>query len=157
MCMYNEYCTNDDPEVCESCVNASNFDKGKSIMGMPQEANTKRVSRAGYTERAPETDKLGTGAAKHDADKTKWHLLPWRVIEGVAKVMTFGANKYSENGWKKLAAAEDRYFSAMMRHKMLMDAGEYTDPDSGLPHWAHFACNAVFLGYFALKKEENKG
>lgn len=91
--------------------------------------------------------------AKLDAGKTKWHLMPWKIIEGVAKVMTFGAAKYSADGWKAVPQAKQRYFSAMMRHWMLMEDGEYTDPDSGLPHWAHFCCNAVFLGYFALQAE----
>lgn len=90
--------------------------------------------------------------AKLDFGKNKWYLLPWKVIEGVAAVMTFGANKYSENGWQDVPQAKERYFAAMMRHWMLMNDGEYADPDSGLPHWAHFCCNAVFLGYFHSTK-----
>lgn len=90
--------------------------------------------------------------AKLDFGKNKWYLLPWKVIEGVTAVMTFGANKYSENGWQDVPQAKERYFAAMMRHWMLMNDGEYTDPDSGLPHWAHFCCNAVFLGYFHSRK-----
>ena len=89
--------------------------------------------------------------AKLDYGKTKWYLLPWKVIEGVAKVMTFGANKYSENGWQDVPQARERYFAAMMRHFMLIESGEITDPDSGLPHWAHMVCNAVFLGHFMSK------
>lgn len=92
------------------------------------------------------------GGAKLDYGKTKWYLMPWAVIEGVAKVMTFGASKYSENGWQEVPMAKERYFAAMMRHYMLMTNGEYIDPDSGLPHWAHFCCNAVFLGFFYNKK-----
>lgn len=91
---------------------------------------------------------------KFDGDKTKWYLLPWEIIQGIAEVMTFGANKYTEQGWKKVPNAKDRYFAALMRHWGLMNGvgvkKEYTDPDSGLPHWAHFCCNAVFLSYFAL-------
>ena len=91
---------------------------------------------------------------KFDGDKTKWHLLPWEIIKGIAEVMTFGANKYTENGWKEVPRGEDRYWSALMRHRMAMNGigqkKEYTDKDSGLPHWAHFCCNAIFIGYFAL-------
>lgn len=88
--------------------------------------------------------------AKNDYGKTRWCLLPWRVIEGIAKVMTFGAAKYSANGWKAVPDAKDRYFSALMRHWRLMQDGLYLDDESGLPHWAHFCCNAVFLGYFYM-------
>jgi hypothetical protein len=92
--------------------------------------------------------------AKLDAGKTMWHLIPWSVIEGIAKVMTFGSIKYSPGGWKEVQGAKDRYFSAMMRHKLRIDLGEHIDPESGLPHWAHFCCNAIFLGYFYLKDSE---
>jgi hypothetical protein len=105
------------------------------------------------------TDPTGKAAnepgAKLDAGKPKWYLLPWKVIEGVVKIMTFGAAKYTENGWKSVPQAKERYFSAMLRHKMLMDSGEYLDPESGLPHWAHFCCNAIFLGHF-YRKEDDK-
>lgn len=104
---------------------------------------------AGTTD--PTGKKASDPGAKLDGGKPKWYLLPWEVIEGVVKVMTFGAAKYSEAGWKSVPQAKERYFAAMMRHWMLMESGEYTDPDSNLPHWAHFACNAVFLGWFHLK------
>lgn len=92
--------------------------------------------------------------AKLDAGKTRWSLLPLGVIEGVAKVMTFGANKYSEGGWKEVPEARERYFSALMRHWVAMtENDEYYDLESGLPHWAHFCCNAVFLGHFLMKNK----
>lgn len=89
-----------------------------------------------------------TPGAKVDAGKTMWNLLPLDVVEGVAKVMTFGATKYTVDGWKEVPQAKERYFSAMMRHWMAMQRGEYVDPDSGLPHWMHFCTNATFLGHF---------
>ena len=92
--------------------------------------------------------------AKLDAGKNRWDLLPLEVVEGVVKVMTFGASKYTPNGWKEVPEAEARYFSAMMRHYRAIQRGEYLDPDSGLPHWMHFVTNAVFLGYFYNEEEQ---
>jgi hypothetical protein len=95
--------------------------------------------------------------AKNDAGKTMWHLLPWDIVEGAARVMTKGAIKYSPNGWKSVDAAEQRYLSAMMRHWMKIQNGEYMDDGDGgtnEPHWACFLTNAVFLAYFFAKKEQ---
>jgi ribosomal protein L21E len=85
--------------------------------------------------------------AKLDDNKTMWHLLPWRIIDGVAKVATFGAKKYTTHGWQSVPDGKNRYFSAMMRHWSLMCDGVHTDDESGLPHWAHFVCNAVFIAF----------
>jgi len=84
---------------------------------------------------------------KYDTDKTMWHLVPLNVIEGIAKVMTFGAKKYSEDGWKSQDLEIKRIYSAMMRHYTAMLNGEYLDPESGLPHAYHFATNATFIAY----------
>jgi len=84
---------------------------------------------------------------KYDSGKTMWHLLPHDVIEGIAKVMTFGAEKYSEDGWKNQDLEIKRIYSAMMRHYTAMLNGEDLDPESGLPHAYHFATNATFIAY----------
>lgn len=94
--------------------------------------------------------------AKNDGGKTRWSLLPWEILEGIARVMTKGAAKYSDNGWQSVPDAKNRYFSAMMRHWRKIQAGEYMDDGEGgtnEPHWACFACNAVFLCAFFLKDE----
>lgn len=83
--------------------------------------------------------------AKHDQGKTRWDLLPWDSLEGVAQVLTFGAEKYAEDSWREVPEGEKRYFSAMIRHWRAMKNGEKLDPESGLPHRFHFLCNAGFL------------
>ncbi len=88
------------------------------------------------------------GATKFDDDKPMMHLVPLISVEAVAKVMTFGAKKYAPNGWKSVPNAVDRYNSAMLRHMVAIQKGETIDPDSGLPHIDHIACNAMFLSYF---------
>lgn len=93
------------------------------------------------------------GAIKHDGDKPRMELLPLNAIQEVAKVMTFGANKYAAHGWKSLKNAEDRYTGALLRHLTAIQNGEKVDTESGLPHIAHVACNSVFLTHFYLEKE----
>jgi len=94
------------------------------------------------------------GALKYDAGKPRMSLLPMNAITEVAKVMTFGAKKYAPNGWKSLEDT-NRYVDALLRHIAALDMGETLDPETGLPHIAHVACNALFLTHFHL--EENNG
>jgi hypothetical protein len=81
---------------------------------------------------------------KNDENKPMAALLPARALLAVAQVMTFGAKKYEPNNWKKI---EDRgrYEDALLRHFFAFIDGETYDPDSGLHHLAHVACNALFL------------
>tara|TARA_R110000787_G_scaffold229717_2_gene337266 strand:- start:216 stop:608 length:393 start_codon:yes stop_codon:yes gene_type:complete len=95
-----------------------------------------------------DVEPMGFGATKFDDDKPMMHLVPLISVEAVAKVMTFGAKKYAPNGWKSVPNAVDRYNSAMLRHMVAIQKGEIIDPDSGLPHIDHIACNAMFLSYF---------
>lgn len=85
------------------------------------------------------------GGAKHDQGKTRFDLLPFAAVEQVAEVLTKGAAKYSPGGWRQVTNAFPRYFAAMLRHTWARALGERTDPESGLPHLAHVACNALFL------------
>lgn len=96
------------------------------------------------------------GAVKYDQDKPRMELLPLPALEAIAKVMTFGANKYADNGWKSLPDAERRYTGALLRHLTAIEKGEDVDPDSGLPHIYHVACNAMFLSHFYLESQNGK-
>jgi hypothetical protein len=93
-----------------------------------------------------------TGRAAHDAgaklDKGKPRaglvLLGFaRALKAVTEVGTFGAAKYSDNGWKQVPAGIDRYTDAMLRHLLAEGAGDVLDEDSGLLHAAHSAWNAL--------------
>ena len=88
---------------------------------------------------------------KHDGDKPMWHLLPFDALAYVVRVMSFGAGKYGPDNWRDLDAPSDRYFSALMRHVAAWRAGEHLDPETGLPHLAHAATNAIFLLWFELQ------
>ena len=87
-----------------------------------------------------------TPGAKVDAGKVRMHLITGgmaRAITEVAKVGTFGAAKYSDNGWVSVPDGFRRYEDAQQRHAAKRHMGETHDEDSHLLHLAHEAWNAM--------------
>lgn len=82
---------------------------------------------------------------KHDQDKPRYDLLPANAIDDLAKILTFGANKYATNSWQHIENGLDRYRAALLRHTFAIQRGESIDPESGLPHSAHAMCCAAFI------------
>jgi hypothetical protein len=83
-------------------------------------------------------------AIKHDQDKLPLHLLSTEAMNQTAAVLAFGAQKYAEHNWRN-GFAWSRPLAAAMRHITAFNAGEDTDPESGLSHLAHAACCIMFL------------
>lgn len=84
--------------------------------------------------------------AKLDAGKIQAALVLGgfaKALEEVSKVGTFGAKKYSPNGWKSVEDGANRYSDAMMRHWLAHQSGELIDADSGLSHLSQVAWNAL--------------
>jgi hypothetical protein len=81
---------------------------------------------------------------KYDGEKPRMYLLPPKAIIEVAKVLTFGAQKYDEENWKKLDNLQNRYTGAALRHIFAGMDGETLDPDSGYYHEAHAICCLLF-------------
>lgn len=83
---------------------------------------------------------------KYDQGKIRYDLLPFKALEEIALVLTFGANKYKPDGWREVEGWRWRYFAAAMRHLLAWFAkGEKRDPESGLHHLAHAACCIMFM------------
>ncbi|OEU72292.1 MAG: hypothetical protein BA864_04150 [Desulfuromonadales bacterium C00003093] len=82
---------------------------------------------------------------KHDTEKPMYNLLPANAIDSMAKVMTFGANKYAPNSWQMVDSPLERYRAALLRHAFAIQRGELIDDESGLPHSAHIMCCAAFI------------
>ncbi len=99
-----------------------------------------------------------TKGTKYDGDKLRWDLLPLEEVEKVVEVLTFGANKYSPDNWRKVENPVERYYAATLRH--ISDwriRGELFDKESGLPHLAHAICCLLFIMWFnKTNKEGNK-
>jgi len=89
---------------------------------------------------------------KLDTDKPMVSLVEADFILGIADVLTFGAKKYAPNNWKQ-AKEEDltRIKDSLLRHTLAFTSGEEIDPESGLSHTYHAACNLMFLDYLTKK------
>lgn len=83
-------------------------------------------------------------AAKFDQGKPRYSLIEDSFLLELARVMTMGAEKYSEDSWKTVPNGKQRYKDALLRH---IYAEEKIDKESGLSHMAHVAANAMFLYY----------
>ena len=105
----------------------------------------------------PAPGKGRAGGLKFDADKPRMELLIQgmpRALEAVGAVLTFGAEKYAAHSWKHVEDNENRYWAAKSRHELARAKGEARDPETGLLHLAHEACNALFLLELAMVAEE---
>jgi len=90
-------------------------------------------------------DKAGR---KFDGGKARWSLLPIGPIREVIEILTFGAEKYEDDNWKRVPEGKTRYYDAAMRHITAWQDGEKRDPESGKSHLAHAICNIIFLLWF---------
>lgn len=85
--------------------------------------------------------------AKSDAGKPKLSLVPRQIIFDICRVREYGNAKYPEGGpdnWKQVDV--QRYRDALYRHFMAyLDDPKSIDPESGIPHYMHMACNMAFI------------
>lgn len=90
---------------------------------------------------------------KYDHDKPMYNLIPALAINELAKVLTFGANKYAPNSWQNVNDGLERYRAALLRHTFAIQRGELYDKESGISHSAHAMCCAAFI--VELEKAEH--
>lgn len=95
-------------------------------------------------------DGLGAGRA---TVKPRWDLVPYQAQAVIVDVLTYGAEKYEPDNWRKVDGWRWRYFRAGVGHLVDWWMGEERDQESGLPHLAHAACCVLFL----LGKELEEG
>lgn len=106
-----------------------------------------------------ETDPHGTDphspGAKLDAGKNRLGLVLGgfaKALEEVGKVGTYGAEKYSPDGWKHVPNSVERYDNAMMRHWFAQRTDAQTDSATGLMHQAQVAWNALAVLELMLER-----
>lgn len=98
-----------------------------------------------------------TVALKYDDGKPDWSLVPFEALEGMVKVLEFGAKKYS--GWNWTANGGFKWTRVMrscFRHLFAWMRGEDNDPESGLSHIYHAQCNLLFIAYYIGNKNKFK-
>ena len=83
--------------------------------------------------------------SKHDTGKPLMGAIPPNALLAVAKVLTFGAEKYGRDNWRQVESAETRYLDAALRHINAYQRGESVDPESGESHLAHAVCSLMFM------------
>jgi hypothetical protein len=86
------------------------------------------------------------GGVKGDGGKHQPRLLfnslPY-TLEGVSRVLTYGAKKYSPENWRLVE--ESRYWDAFYRHLLSYAKGEECDTETGESHLHHALCCLMFL------------
>jgi hypothetical protein len=97
---------------------------------------------------------MPTVGAKFDEAKLPYELLPDDAIEEVVKVLQFGAKKYAPHNWEKGISLR-RVYAAIRRHGVAVMRGEDNDPETGLSHWAHLMCEAMFALTYTLRQTPN--
>jgi len=86
-------------------------------------------------------------------DKPMIGLVPLRAVWEVAKVMSFGAQKYDAFNWKG-GIKYMRLINAALRHIIQFTEGEDTDSESGLSHLAHAACCILMLLEMTMDRQD---
>ncbi len=97
-----------------------------------------------------EVDPLGKSqhelGAKLDAGKNRLGLVLMAFAPAlleVGRVGTYGAVKYTDNGWKSVPDGIGRYTDAMLRHLLTEGVGQEFDQDTEMLHASHAAWNAL--------------
>lgn len=81
---------------------------------------------------------------KDDLGKLRFDLVPAVPLEDLARIYTYGSQKYADRNWEK-GIEWGRIFAAMMRHLWAFWRGETVDLESGMPHMAHAAWGCFTL------------
>ena len=103
------------------------------------------------------SDDLHVPGAKDDKAKPMAGVLLdfSRALQTVVDVGTYGAKKYTRTGWATVPEGSQRYLDAMMRHLLAMDVDpDGLDPETGLPHLAHVAWNALAVLELQARRKE---
>lgn len=112
---------------------------GDGKLAQPLQATT----AASFGVKADQT----VGGVKYDECKPDFSLHPPIALEEIAKVWSFGAQKYESFNWAK-GFAWRRPVAAALRHIFAWLSGQDVDPESGISHLAHAACNLFMVIHF---------
>lgn len=110
---------------------------------LPEPPSKEDSEKQGYSFKARMVGWPENVTPKHDEGKPRAGLVLGdfsRALLEVAKVGTFGAEKYSDHGWLSVEDNRARYLDALWRHLL---AKEERDSESGYSHLAHVAWNAL--------------
>ena len=92
-------------------------------------------------------------ALRYNQGKLEWSLVDFDSLEGLVKVLEYGAHKYARHNWKK-GMPVTQVSESLMRHLFAFLRGEDVDPESGCRHISHVMCNAMFIEYIMREKPD---
>jgi len=81
---------------------------------------------------------------KFDTQKPRVGLVAPEFIQGIAEVLTFGAEKYGSYNWAE-GIDYDRLYDAAQRHLGAWHMGYDLDEETKKNHLLHAACELMFL------------
>ena len=84
--------------------------------------------------------------------KNRWTLLPWKQLNKVVSVLTFGAEKHGDHGYKK--RTEKEYLDAALRHIVEHLRGVTEDHETGEPPLAHAVADLLIA--MEIERAEEK-
>lgn len=132
----------------------------QDLLGMgirPEPPSIGRITQV--TERDPNGLAANTPGAKLDAGKPRPGLVLGgfaRALLAVSRIGTYGAVKYTENGWMEVPNGIERYDDAKLRHWLYEKSGIECDPDTLEMHAAHEAWNALARLDLLIREREAK-
>lgn len=91
-----------------------------------------------------------SSGTKLDSGKLRHDLLPPDAMNEVARIFTFGAEKYADRNWEK-GMDWGRVYAAQQRHMMAFWGGEMYDPETGMLHTAHATFGTLVLTAYSLR------
>ena len=98
-----------------------------------------------------------TGGLRDNKGKIRLSLTPYELVLGVAEVFWKsskpGGGKYPMYNWQKGLPMTEVCDSAL-RHIYKFLAGEDIDPETGLHHLKHAACNLAILLWYLVHRPE---
>jgi hypothetical protein len=102
---------------------------------------------------------LHVPGAKDDSEKPRISLVLkgfTRALTEVSKVGTYGAEKYTAEGWISVPNGVERYTDAMFRHLFQELEGKTHDKETEMLHAAHTAWNALARLDLMLREHEQE-
>ena len=90
-------------------------------------------------------------ALRYNQGKLQWSIVDFDSLEGLVRVLEYGAAKYAPDNWKK-GMPVTQVSESLMRHLFAFLRGEDVDPESGCRHISHVMCNTMFLEYIMREK-----
>lgn len=141
--------------ICRQCIDSSQVSSVTSNLDLIKYKSLAdyNILLSGEKHLSNVTDTIKYEGSKHDTGKPMCELLSPQALLGTTQVLTFGAKKYASHNWRK-GIVWSRLIGAIFRHMFAILSGEDLDPESGLPHIDHVACEVMFLQEFYRTRKD---